>query len=61
MVVVTTYSQLRDTTNNNGVYLEKIWNVVVLDEGHKIKNKSTQAFKKIADIVTGHRLVLTGK
>jgi SNF2 family DNA or RNA helicase len=37
-----------------------LWDYVVLDEGHVIKNQSTKMSKAVHMLNTKHRLLLTG-
>ncbi|KAJ2893914.1 uncharacterized protein MKZ38_008118 [Zalerion maritima] len=56
-VVVTTYEIiLRDKT-----YLQKIdWDVVVIDEGHRMKNFDAKLFRELKTFTSNTRLLLTG-
>ncbi|CAN0456796.1 unnamed protein product, partial [Hapterophycus canaliculatus] len=37
-----------------------VWDYVVLDEGHKIKNSSTRTCRAVQSLPTKRRLLLTG-
>ena len=65
-IVLTTYGMIRTnaaklTGIENPVSgdLEE-WDYVILDEGHKIKNASSEGAKGIRQIAAAHKLVLTG-
>lgn len=51
---------LTEKTNEEGQSKTVEWDIVVLDEGHKIKNPSTKTAKAINAIGARTRLVLTG-
>ncbi|KAJ3172297.1 hypothetical protein HK101_011186 [Irineochytrium annulatum] len=57
-VYLTTYEQF----TAEGVWFKnrKTWSVVVLDEGHKIKNDKTQVSNALFGIPTRNRFILTG-
>jgi SNF2 family DNA or RNA helicase len=38
----------------------KLWDYVILDEGHIIKNPSTQVSKSLLEIPCVHRIVISG-
>jgi SNF2 family DNA or RNA helicase len=65
-VVLTTYGMVRTNADKlaglesprSGEFEQ--WDYVILDEGHKIKNSSTEGAKSIKQIESPHKLVLTG-
>jgi len=60
VVVVSTYSQLMSNTKNSIIYQQIDWAGVVLDEGHKIKNKRSQTNSNVHQLKSNWRLMLTG-
>jgi SNF2 family DNA or RNA helicase len=39
---------------------ESTWDVLILDEGHKIKNHNTQQYKALLEIKSCMRIIITG-
>jgi DNA excision repair protein ERCC-6-like len=39
---------------------EMIWDYVILDEGHIIKNPKTQRAQSLYEIPSGHRIIISG-
>lgn len=61
-LVITTYGLVRSATPDFMSHSIRIWDYIVLDEGHQIKNHTSatsQACRKICSTDT-HRLILTG-
>ena len=57
-VIVASY----DIVRNEIDYFSQIrWHYVILDEGHIIKNGKTKASKAVKQLISNHRLILTGK
>ena len=56
-VVITTYDICRNESN---VFTQITWNYCVLDEGHLIKNPKAKTTQAVKQIVSNHRLILTG-
>lgn len=56
-IVLASYGML---LTNNESFVEKDWNVVVLDEAHAIKNRDTKTSAVIMKLHCGSRVVLTG-
>ncbi len=66
-ICLTTYGMLLSNIDdiiaeqeNDDPKQEAVWNYVVLDEGHKIKNPSTKISKAVRRIPSDHRIILTG-
>ncbi|KAI9302040.1 P-loop containing nucleoside triphosphate hydrolase protein, partial [Cunninghamella echinulata] len=56
--VITTYeSSLQDYTQFSNV---KTWPYLIVDEAHRLKNKSSQLFQKLDQLKTDNRVLLTG-
>jgi superfamily II DNA or RNA helicase len=54
---------LRGNGNGNNVdnnEEEPLWDYVILDEGHIVKNTKTQRAQSLFQIPSAHRIVLTG-
>ncbi|XVF58791.1 hypothetical protein PTKIN_Ptkin07bG0094900 [Pterospermum kingtungense] len=49
-------SYYNDDNDEDGI----IWDYMILDEGHLIKNPSTQRAKSLLDIPSAHRIVISG-
>ncbi|KAJ1510606.1 ATP-dependent helicase smarcad1 [Coelomomyces lativittatus] len=59
-VIITAYHTASNSKDDR-VFLRKLkCNVVVLDEGHKVKNAGTQTNKHLAKLTSSFRLLLTG-
>ncbi|KAI8922386.1 SNF2 family N-terminal domain-containing protein [Powellomyces hirtus] len=59
-VILTTYDKIRvaaDTLTCGGT---NVWDYVILDEGHQIKNPSSQKTKAVYKIQATHKLLLSG-
>ncbi|XP_072974391.1 SNF2 domain-containing protein ENL1 [Typha angustifolia] len=61
-IVRNNYKAIRDDwhTNSDGNEEEIIWNYVILDEGHIIKNPKTQRAKSLLEIPSAHRIIISG-
>ncbi|KAJ6798390.1 protein CHROMATIN REMODELING 24 [Iris pallida] len=68
-VLLTTYDIVRNNFKSirGDLYVyggrseeELIWDYVVLDEGHIIKNPSTQRAKSLSEIPSAHRIIISG-
>ncbi|CAI6342104.1 unnamed protein product [Periconia digitata] len=57
-IVVTTYDSFH--ADHTWFKHSFIWRYVVLDEGHKIKNKATQLSASLRNVSSEYRLILTG-
>tara|TARA_R110002050_G_scaffold173155_3_gene305293 strand:+ start:206 stop:574 length:369 start_codon:yes stop_codon:yes gene_type:complete len=55
---ITTYNQLQ--TNLGKVLLDTYWNVIALDEGHKIRNPDSNITLLCKRLQSPHRIILTG-
>jgi ATP-dependent DNA helicase len=56
-VVITSYEMLM----NDAAYLSKIpWSYVIVDEGHRIKNKNSKLVMKLEMLSSANRLLITG-
>lgn len=56
-VAITSYNLLQKDID---IYKEFVFDYVVLDEAHHIKNRTTRNAKSVKMIRSGHRLILTG-
>ncbi|XP_065352951.1 DNA excision repair protein ERCC-6-like [Cloeon dipterum] len=56
-IIVTSYQGL---VNLQETFLRRSWHLLILDEGHKIRNPDAQATLAAKRIATPHRLALTG-
>uniref|UniRef100_A0A0E0PG75 Uncharacterized protein n=1 Tax=Oryza rufipogon TaxID=4529 RepID=A0A0E0PG75_ORYRU len=62
-IVRNNYMLLRGNGNGNNVdnnEEEPLWDYVILDEGHIVKNTKTQRAQSLFQIPSAHRIVLTG-
>uniref|UniRef100_UPI00358F0B99 DNA excision repair protein ERCC-6-like n=1 Tax=Myxine glutinosa TaxID=7769 RepID=UPI00358F0B99 len=61
-VILTSYSLLVHNWHQVATYNGKdfVWDVMILDEGHKIKNSSSQTAKAVRAIPSKFRIALTG-
>ncbi|OMO56201.1 SNF2-related protein [Corchorus olitorius] len=68
-VLLTTYDIVRNNCKSlkgEGYYSDDddedgvIWDYMILDEGHLIKNPSTQRAKSLLDIPSAHRIIISG-
>ncbi|GFP92434.1 protein chromatin remodeling 24 [Phtheirospermum japonicum] len=68
-VLLTTYDIVRNNTkalcgdyrfNDDGEEDEMTWDYMILDEGHLIKNPSTQRAKSLLQIPCAHRIIISG-
>ncbi|GER36248.1 chromatin remodeling 24 [Striga asiatica] len=67
-VLLTTYDIVRNNTKSlcgdyrysDGEEDEMTWDYMILDEGHLIKNPSTQRAKSLLQIPCGHRIIISG-
>jgi SNF2 family DNA or RNA helicase len=60
LLVLTTYTQLAETTNNSELYFEQDWGIIVLDESHKIRNARTATFGQVTKLRGDGRICLSG-
>ncbi|KAL2818730.1 SNF2 family N-terminal domain-containing protein [Aspergillus cavernicola] len=59
-IVITTYETIRrDWLANDGLYSGS-WHRLVLDEAHRIRNRSSQIFKAVSSVKAHYRWCLTG-
>ncbi|ORX90888.1 hypothetical protein K493DRAFT_229389 [Basidiobolus meristosporus CBS 931.73] len=56
-VVITTYEMIIQEV---GVFKKNFWEVLVVDEGHKLKNETNKIFLKLMEVKVGHKVILTG-
>ncbi|KAF4952520.1 hypothetical protein FGADI_6755 [Fusarium gaditjirri] len=59
-IVLTTYQTLRSEWTNKGPLFTESWFRVVLDEAHRIGNRSTQVFQAACELQASRRWCLTG-
>lgn len=71
-ILITTYDIVRnnykairggDKYQEHDLYDEEdemIWDYVILDEGHIIKNPKTQRAQSLSEIPSGHRIIISG-
>ncbi|KAK8710077.1 hypothetical protein V6N13_145418 [Hibiscus sabdariffa] len=66
-ILLTTYDIVRNNTKalkGESYYSDDeddiIWDYMILDEGHLIKNPSTQRAKSLLDIPSAHRIIISG-
>ncbi|KAF5627127.1 helicase-like transcription factor [Fusarium sp. NRRL 52700] len=59
-IVLTTYQTLRSEWTNKGPLFTAQWFRVVLDEAHRIGNRSTQVFQAACELQSPRRWCLTG-
>ncbi|WOL11345.1 protein CHROMATIN REMODELING 24 [Canna indica] len=68
-ILLTTYDIVRNNSKSikgdwyvdgDGSEEDILWDYTVLDEGHIIKNPSTQRSKSISDIPSSHRVIISG-
>ncbi|KIL89286.1 hypothetical protein FAVG1_07680 [Fusarium avenaceum] len=59
-IVLTTYQTLRSEWTNKGPLFQEQWFRVVLDEAHRIGNRSTQVFQAACELQSSRRWCLTG-
>ncbi|KAF5712259.1 helicase-like transcription factor [Fusarium mundagurra] len=59
-IVLTTYQTLRSDWTNKGPLFTEKWFRVVLDEAHRIGNRSTQVFQAACELQSSRRWCLTG-
>jgi SWI/SNF-related matrix-associated actin-dependent regulator of chromatin subfamily A member 5 len=57
-VVITTYEML--TSESNWFRRKFFWRVVIVDEGHRLKNEKSQLSEAIRKIPAFYRVLLTG-
>lgn len=56
-VIITSYNLLQKDIE---IYKEALFDYVILDEAHHIKNRATRNAKSVKMLQAGHRLILTG-
>ncbi|RKL31204.1 hypothetical protein BFJ72_g11221 [Fusarium proliferatum] len=59
-IILTTYQTLRSEWTNKGPLFTEQWFRVVLDEAHRISNRSTQVFQAACELQSFRRWCLTG-
>ena len=60
-IVRNNYKQIRGNSYNNDEEEEgTLWNYVILDEGHLIKNNKTQRAQSLFEIPCAHRIAISG-
>ena len=61
-IVRNNYKLIRGNSYNNDDDDEEgtVWNYVILDEGHLIKNNKTQRAQSLFEIPCAHRIVISG-
>ncbi|KAF4335306.1 helicase-like transcription factor [Fusarium beomiforme] len=59
-IILTTYQTLRSEWTNKGPLFTEQWFRVVLDEAHRIGNRSTQVFQAACELQSHRRWCLTG-
>ena len=60
-IVLTTYDTLvSDDKNFNTILIKEDWNRIFIDEGHKIRNMKTKAFKTLIELKGKFKWVLSG-
>ncbi|OQX28585.1 MAG: hypothetical protein B0D92_08155 [Spirochaeta sp. LUC14_002_19_P3] len=56
-ILLVSYQTLRSDAEK---FLEREWDIIILDEAHYVKNASSQTFKAIRSLKAAHRISLTG-
>ena len=56
-IVLVSYQTLR---NDIEKFIEKQWDIIILDEAHYVKNASSGTFKAVRSLKSNHRFSLTG-
>ncbi|KAF9076104.1 hypothetical protein BDP27DRAFT_1313905 [Rhodocollybia butyracea] len=60
-VLVTTYEALINPKDFGTIFKsEPRWEVLVIDEGQRLKNDNSLLFRKLNELTTGHRIIMTG-
>ncbi|KAM5360851.1 hypothetical protein ACJZ2D_013480 [Fusarium nematophilum] len=59
-IVLTTYDTIRSDRAKNSPILERDWARIVLDEAHKIRNRTSRIFQDVCDLQAESRWCLTG-
>ncbi|KAL0580814.1 hypothetical protein V5O48_001190 [Marasmius crinis-equi] len=60
-VLVTTYEAITHKTDFGAVFkAQPRWEVLVIDEGQRLKSDSSLLFNKLNELNTGHRIIMTG-
>ncbi|KAF8634457.1 hypothetical protein AX15_000900 [Amanita polypyramis BW_CC] len=60
-VLVVTYEALLNKAEFSPVFKsEPRWEVLVIDEGQRLKNDTSMLFKKLNELKSGHRIIMTG-
>ena len=59
-VVVTTYNMVSGSKDDRSFLRKLKFDYMILDEGHMVKNVSSQRYKHLMSIKTPYRLLLTG-
>ena len=56
-IMIASYASV---ARNADVYAEKVWNYVILDEAHRLKNHATASAKACKALLARHKLAVTG-
>ncbi|KAI1378424.1 SNF2 family N-terminal domain-containing protein [Hypoxylon crocopeplum] len=61
-IVLTTYETLKIdiSASDSALFRDRLWNRIVLDEAHLVRNQSSQGFKAVKQLRATHRWCLTG-
>ncbi|EAU92718.2 SHREC complex subunit Mit1 [Coprinopsis cinerea okayama7 len=60
-VLVTTYEGITGTKDWGAVFKRQPrWEVLVVDEGQRLKSDSSLLFRKLNELTSGHRVIMTG-
>ncbi|KAJ4002497.1 SHREC complex subunit Mit1 [Lentinula boryana] len=60
-VLVTTYEAVINPKDFGSVFKSQPrWEILVVDEGQRLKNDSSLLFRKLNELNTGHRVIMTG-
>jgi SNF2 family DNA or RNA helicase len=60
-VVITNYDTFKNSMNLTWKILKKSFQWIILDEGHRFKNKQTQIYKNLSSVNAKYRWYVTGK
>ncbi|KAJ3009515.1 DNA excision repair protein ERCC-6-like [Thoreauomyces humboldtii] len=59
-ILLTTYDKIRVNSDIIGAHGKHIWDYIILDEGHYIKNQNSQKYQAVASLRARHKLLLSG-
>ncbi|KAH7881752.1 SNF2 family N-terminal domain-containing protein [Phlebopus sp. FC_14] len=60
-VLITTYETITNNRDFNSVFRSvSRWEVLIVDEGQRLKSDSSLVFKKLHELNTAHRVIMTG-